>query len=217
MRFSTFKSTTKKTLSYSTAFSMMMYTACAHQGNQYSNSPLLIDLQENPSYLLLSHTPSQKPTQPNLSYLSKMSLLIKPPKEDHIPHLPAYYHIFRPLQLILAIIILALTSYALTNTSSGYSAFAMFTAVATLVLLVYSAVTLVFYTVLYNRIAVLVADCLAIVAWLAAFASLATWASDISQLDDIHCKGDETCLSSNTRNSHLTATAVAASLGVLEL
>jgi hypothetical protein len=99
------------------------------------------------------------------------------PAADHIPVLPPYFTIIRFIQVLLAVVILGLSSYSVTGLTYGGGGYAIFVSLATLIIVCYSLVTSFNFARFYNRIAVLVLEFFSLVWWLACWTSLAAWAS----------------------------------------
>jgi hypothetical protein len=174
------------------------------------------------------------------SMASIMHLLLNPPLHDHIPLVPPYFHILRLAQIVIALLVLSLAAYAVSGVAYGGGGYAIFVSLATLILLTYSLATTFKFPRFYNRIAVLVLECLAVVWWLAVWTSLAAWASLYNVAAHYYGdyaaggavgSGDVSCGSRNsvdycvakrsTGTGHLkslrNALAVAAAFGAVEL
>lgn len=160
-------------------------------------------------------------------HFSPRDMRFRIPKHDHVPALPIISHILPAFQFLLAIIILALaaTTIARTPWSHNIPNFALFVSLVTIVVLRYRVVAVLRFPVLYNRIAVLVLECLLVVWWLSAFAGLAAWGAAVRWLDEpvctINSSGDRYCISKRagefSGKQYRGIVAAAASLGVVEL
>lgn len=97
----------------------------------------------------------------------------------HIPAQPLWLFIVRCFQFLLALIILALSAWAGGTIGFFYAGFGVgiFAFVWTLLFLIYIEVSTFFAPVAYNKYIHLVLECLAVIFWLSAFASLATIAT----------------------------------------
>ena len=126
--------------------------------------------------------------------------------------LPAYTFRLRLSQIIIAILVLILNIIS-TVILGGYGVFGygIFTPIATCVIVVYWYYANYRRPQHYNRWAILVLDCFAVVWWLSMWSVLAQWAAAIGFLDTI----DNNDLAS--LNIVHALTAVAAVLGAAEL
>jgi len=96
----------------------------------------------------------------------------------HIPYQPFWLFIIRGVQLLLALIIMALSAYA----GSGFLFYAgdgigIFSFIWTLLFICYIEITTFWYPIAYNKYAHLVLECLSVIFWLSTFASLAVVAA----------------------------------------
>jgi hypothetical protein len=160
------------------------------------------------------------------------------PKHDHIPTLPLISHILTAIQAVFALIILAFTATTIDHIPASRSipAFALFVAIATLVIFIYRVATLWRWPAFYNRIVVLAAEVVLAVWWLSAFAALAVWSSarnwgilcGVGTDDEVYCvyrrNGNGLAFDVVRRSSHAgwygskyRDCIAAASLGAIEL
>jgi len=87
--------------------------------------------------------------------------------------LPKAVWILKIIQLPLAVLILAFQAFDVAIVSNSYSAFAIFAALYTIIILIYYFVAIHGANAIYNWIALLVLECLAVVFWLVQWALLA--------------------------------------------
>ncbi|ROV99372.1 hypothetical protein VSDG_03990 [Cytospora chrysosperma] len=93
---------------------------------------------------------------------------------EHVPNYPRGFIAIRIVQLVLALVILALCAYSLTLLSFSGNSLTLFTAVATMIITVYYIVVEYGPIHGYNYWAVLALDMFAIVFWIASMALLAS-------------------------------------------
>jgi len=130
----------------------------------------------------------------------------------HIPYQPFWLLIVRGVQLLLAIIIMALAAYA----GGGYvvlygDSLAIFTFVWTLIAICYIEITTFWYPIAYNKYAHIILECFCVVFWLSTWGSLAALASAW----DWGCGFDGAdCVWAS--NGPINATKAAAALGAIE-
>lgn len=139
---------------------------------------------------------------------------------SHIPCQPFWLLIVRCFQLLLAVLVLALSAYA----GSGYIVFyagygiGIFSFVWTLLFLCYIEITTFWFPVAYNKYAHLALECLCVIFWLSTFAALAVVAAAWDWGYSV-CYGYG-CYKLKTRsydyNGPANATKAAAALGAIE-
>jgi len=130
--------------------------------------------------------------------------------------LPAYTFRVRVAQIIIAIVILILNIVS-TIILGGYGAlgYGIFTPIATCIIVAYWYHANHSGSQYYNRWAILILDCFAVVWWLSLWSVLAQWAAAIAFIDSIdNAYGVDDLTSINTVHA---LTAVAAVLGAAEL
>jgi|ERR1700728_1411293 hypothetical protein len=129
--------------------------------------------------------------------------------------LPPYTFRLRLAQIILAILILILNIVS-TVILGGYGAisFGIFTPIATCVIIAYWYYANYNRVQYYNRWAILILDCFAVVWWLGMWSALAEWAAAIGIIDSIDNEFGGSLASLNIVHA---LTAVAAVLGAAEL
>jgi hypothetical protein len=135
---------------------------------------------------------------------------------EQIIALPAYTFRLRLSQIIIAILILILNIIS-TVILGGYGAlsFGIFTPIATCVIVAYWYYANYPRPQYYNRWAILILDCFAVVWWLSLWSVLAQWAAALGLLDSIdNIYGVKDVASFNIVHA---LTAVAAVLGAAEL
>lgn len=152
---------------------------------------------------------------------------IRIPKHDHVPHVPIYFQYLNVLQLVLSIVILGLTAAAVDSIhySRSVPGFALFVSIVTIVVIAYRWLALFRLPALYNRLAVLILECLLLVWWLSAFASLAAWSAGLAWLDSPVCSvdrnGNRYCIYKRAQiwngRKYRDLIAAAASIGALQL
>jgi len=131
----------------------------------------------------------------------------------HIPYQPLWLLIVRGFQLLLALLIMALSAYA----GSGYVIFyggygiGIFSFIWTLLFICYIEISTFWYPIAYNKYAHLVLECLSVIFWLSTFASLAVIAAAWDW-----CYGGYCYKRSYDYNGPANATKAAAALGAIE-
>jgi hypothetical protein len=136
--------------------------------------------------------------------------------DKQIIALPAYTFRLRLSQMIIAIVVLILNIVS-TAIFGGYGVlgYGIFTPIATCVIVGYWYYASYNRQQYYNRWAILVLDCFAVVWWLSMWSVLAQWAAALGLLDSIDdAYGVDGFASVNTVHA---LTAVAAVLGAAEL
>ena len=135
---------------------------------------------------------------------------------NQIISLPAYYFRVRIAQIVIAILILILDIVS-TALFGGYGAFSygIFTPIATCIIVVYWYLATYTRQRSYNRWAILILDCFAVVWWLSLWSVLASWAAVLGYLDALD--NDLYGVSYGTIRIVHGITAVTAVLGAAEL
>ena|SRR5271154_3741192 len=136
--------------------------------------------------------------------------------DKQIIALPAYTFRLRLSQIIIAIVILILNIIS-TIILGGYGAlsFGIFTPIATCVIVAYWYYANYPRPQYYNRWAILILDCFAVIWWLSMWSALAQWAAALGFIDSIdNAYGVDDLASFDTVHA---LTAVAAVLGAAEL
>ena len=134
----------------------------------------------------------------------------------HIVSLPPYTFRLRLAQIVIAALILILNIVS-TAVLGGYGAlgYGIFTPIATGVIVVYWYYGNYRRPQYYNRWAILILDCFAVVWWLSMWSVLAQWAAALGLIDSIDTEfGDSDVASIHVVHA---LTAIAAILGAVEL
>jgi hypothetical protein len=137
--------------------------------------------------------------------------------DKQIIALPAYTFRLRLAQIIIAILVLILNIISTAIVLGGYGAlgYGIFTPIATCVIVAYWYYANYRRPQHYNRWAILVLDCFAVVWWLSLWSVLAQWAAALGLIDSIDDAYGVSDLAS--LNVVHALTAVAAVLGAAEL
>lgn len=114
----------------------------------------------------------------------------RPAGRQHIPNYPKGFIVLRFVQLILAVVVLGLCAYSLIYYSFAGNALTVFTAIATLIITVYSIVAKFGPAVVYNYWAILALDIFGIIFWIASFALLASQTASFIAIGDTECVYD---------------------------
>ena len=141
---------------------------------------------------------------------------------DHIVPVPKWFTIIKYVQLLLAVVVLALSAYGLSGLSwLGGADYSIFVAIATFIIVGYYLLSTIRLVSLYNKIAVLVLECFMVIWWLSTWAYLASWAAAFTLIDDPVCDGYGNCYGDdsyfNNWASYRDALAAAAGIGALNL
>jgi len=102
---------------------------------------------------------------------------------SHIIAAPAFLLGFRIAQLVVAVAVLGLAAYGVTFVSFDGDALSLFTALASIIIVVYVLAASIALPVAYNYWAILGLDIFAIVFWLISFALLASEVAAYSVVD----------------------------------
>ncbi|KAG8163314.1 hypothetical protein KVR01_006611 [Diaporthe batatas] len=114
----------------------------------------------------------------------------RPAGRQHVPNYPKGFIALRFVQLILAVVVLGLCAYSLIYYSAAGIALSVFTAVATLIITVYSIIAKFGPAVVYNYWAILALDIFGMVFWIASFALLASQVAGFIAGGNTVCVGD---------------------------
>ncbi|KAB5578654.1 hypothetical protein GE09DRAFT_1214813 [Coniochaeta sp. 2T2.1] len=93
---------------------------------------------------------------------------------EHIPLYPKNFIVLRIVQLVLAVIVIALSAYGVSLLAFDGDVFIMVVALMTLIVTIYHLVAEFSAPAVYNYWAVLALDILLVIMWLASFALLAS-------------------------------------------
>jgi len=127
---------------------------------------------------------------------------------DHIVQVPNWFGVVRYVQIGLAFLVIVLSGYGLSAIIAlGGAGYAIFVAIATIVVCVWYTVAVLKSPSLYNGIAVLVLECFMVIWWLASWTNLAAWASAYGFVDAVN--------SSASLESYRAAMAAAAAIGAV--
>ncbi|KAF2093585.1 hypothetical protein NA57DRAFT_81087 [Rhizodiscina lignyota] len=135
-------------------------------------------------------------------------------ERDHIVQVPPFFFFLRIAQAVLTLVVFILACYGLSFSTwvFGGNGYALFVSLASFVILGYYLLTTLKFPSAYNRWAVLVLECFAVIWWLACWADLAAWAAAYSTwfvFDDFDNSFE------NRAKSYRDAMAAGAGIGAL--
>ena len=142
----------------------------------------------------------------------------RPAGREHFPAYPSYFMFLRIPQLVVALVVLGLDAYGLSVLSFSGDELMMFTAIATIIVVIYNLVATLAVPTVYNYWAALSLDIFLTIFWLVSFALLASQVAPLMG-DQTYCTYSY-CYSYSLEGESLVfaqCLAAAAGLGGLNL